>query len=160
MGTYKSIKIDVNAYDQETLNLLKQEFTNDPDGDDGIMDFCFRKFSHQTKWWADPMVTRISKKMPNLTFRLTCRGSESSANFDIFVKNGESFNVDFVMPPKFPSISQWKLAQKKAKAYEEKTKEEAQKKAKEQEEHKLKRLAIEVERKQQELNALKNKISL
>lgn len=160
MGTYRSIRIDVNTNTQDELEQVKQELINDNDGGENIIDFCFRKFSPSVKWFPNDLAIRVSKKFPNLTFRVTCYGSEPSANSDVFFQNGEGFNVNFVLPFKFPTKAQWKDAQKRYKLLKEQEEIKNKQKAKEQEEQKIKMLADEIEKKQKELNELKKSIVL
>lgn len=160
MGTYKSIKIDVNAFDQETLNevfSVMRDLDNDKDGD--IINFCFRKFSPETKWWADDYVISVSKKLPKLFFRLTCRGGEPSANYDTIIKNGVKLNYDFVMPPKFPSNSLWNSALKRAESIRKQQQEVQRKKEEEKEKQRLANLEREIEEKQAQLVEMKKSLS-
>lgn len=81
MGTYKSIFIDVDAEGDTLLEVKKFLNFSDPT----TTDFCFRKWSEETKWWADNLVKDASLKFPKLMFRLKTRGGHHS---DVLYVNG------------------------------------------------------------------------
>lgn len=150
MGTSCSWKLDADYHAAndpfiiQTANSILLE-----NGDDSkIENFMWKRWSHETKWWAPDFVQKLSQKI-DLVFKLQATGDE---NFTWYFYKGSILSEEEIWErPKFPSRPVFKkrltIATQK-RAEQKRLRDEAYAKA---EKEKLEKQIAELKAKQEQL---------
>lgn len=144
MGTYKSLRILANTSNEDELRGIVA-IINDANAGD-----YWRRFGPETKWWPDELMRKLTKKYPNVMFRLDYDGVKAQSEF----YQGDKVITAHWVLPYFPSQSKFNSGIRAEKKYRQREKEM---KEKAQAAVKVKK-AADIERQEREqLEALKAK---
>jgi hypothetical protein len=153
MGSNNRFHISCNVTDNVTAHSLIVGYANDHEQfckDKDFESWAWNKWSILSKWNADEIVSYLSKKFPNIIFRVACSGDY---NYVQFWMNGACVDErDVFKHPTFPSNDLF------VSTYKRVVKERA--KAKEAQELKSKLAQIEAAKKRiEELSKEKERLS-
>ena len=110
MGSYTSCIMDTADNDIEQDIISYANSLRDFKDEASFANWCWRKWSPESKWWGVDAMQKISLNFPKRIFRLRVRGDY---NFCSYYLNGIQLEESEVFDtPRFPSVS---LFKKKAK---------------------------------------------